>query len=206
MPRQSCTITWLPQIPQSFVASWFKSSRLCLLTQLRRRKFIHQMVSLVTTVWFLSLVNHSLSRTDICYRCWFFSLMGLQARVIEAFFQGHKLVLRLTKMYDSSHGNHNPFKTFAQWYIGKPIGITTQAFWYPRWFWKFLSSKAASTAYSSLLSTGPGWSYGSLVPLAASEVLWLRYKFVLLPSATFHCLIWLASLLKKDSRSYMQYY
>ena len=52
-----------------------------------------------------------------------FPLMGLQARVIEAFFQDFKLVLRCTKIYDFSHGNHDAFKTFARWYMGKPIGI-----------------------------------------------------------------------------------
>lgn len=54
------------------------------------------------------------------------SLMGLQARVIEAFFQCQSLVLHPTKMYDSSHGNPNAFKTFAQWYMGKPMGDCTQ--------------------------------------------------------------------------------
>lgn len=57
-----------------------------------------------------------------------FSLMGLQARVIEAFFHGENLVLRPTKMYDFSHGNSDAFKSLAQWYIlGEPIGDTTQA-------------------------------------------------------------------------------
>ncbi|GKZ81077.1 hypothetical protein AnigIFM56816_005588 [Aspergillus niger] len=77
-----------------------------MLTQLRRRKFIHEMVSPVLI----------------------FSLMGLQARVIEAFFHGENLVLRPTKMYDFSHGNSDAFKSLAQWYIlGEPIGDTTQA-------------------------------------------------------------------------------
>ena len=52
--------------------------------------------------------------------------MGLQARVIEAFFQGQNLVLRPTKMYDFSHGNPDAFKTFAQWYMGKPMGDCTR--------------------------------------------------------------------------------
>lgn len=87
------------------------------------------MVSPVTTASFLSLVNHLSHFPVLTYmlQVLIFSLMGVQARVIEAFFQGHKLVLRPTKMYDFSHGNHNAFETFAQWYIGKPIGITTQA-------------------------------------------------------------------------------
>ncbi|PYH65242.1 uncharacterized protein BO88DRAFT_349124 [Aspergillus vadensis CBS 113365] len=77
-----------------------------MLTQLRRRKFIHEMVSPVLI----------------------FSLMGLQARVIEAFFQDQNLVLRPTKMYDFSHGNSDAFKSLAQWYIlGEPIGDTTKA-------------------------------------------------------------------------------
>ncbi|PYI02944.1 hypothetical protein BO78DRAFT_432520 [Aspergillus sclerotiicarbonarius CBS 121057] len=76
-----------------------------MLTQLRRQKFIHQMVTPVLI----------------------FSLMGFKARVIEAFFRDGTLVLRPTKLYDFSHGNHNAFKIFAQWYIGKPIGITTEA-------------------------------------------------------------------------------
>lgn len=54
------------------------------------------------------------------------SLMGFQPRVIEAFFQGQHLVLRPTKLYDFTHGNPNAFKTFAQWYMGKPIGNTMQ--------------------------------------------------------------------------------
>lgn len=54
--------------------------------------------------------------------------MGLQARVIEAFFHGENLVLRPTKMYDFSHGNSDAFKSLAQWYIlGEPSGDTTQA-------------------------------------------------------------------------------
>ncbi|RAK98796.1 uncharacterized protein BO80DRAFT_386874 [Aspergillus ibericus CBS 121593] len=76
-----------------------------MLTQLRRQKFIHQMVTPVFII----------------------SLMGFQARVMEAFFRDGKMVLRPTKLYDFSHGNHNAFKILAQWYIGKPIGITTLA-------------------------------------------------------------------------------
>ncbi|RJE18337.1 hypothetical protein PHISCL_09326 [Aspergillus sclerotialis] len=72
-----------------------------MLTQLRRQKFMHQMVTPVLV----------------------FSLMGLQTRVIEAFFDTHQLVLRPIKLYDFSHGNRNAFKTFAEWYIGKPIEI-----------------------------------------------------------------------------------
>lgn len=55
-----------------------------------------------------------------------FSLMGLQARVIEAYFRDQTLVLRLTKMYDFTHGNTAAFKTFVQWYMGEPVGDTVQ--------------------------------------------------------------------------------
>ncbi|KAJ5542600.1 hypothetical protein N7535_005022 [Penicillium sp. DV-2018c] len=75
-----------------------------MLTQLRMSKFLHQFVTPVLI----------------------FSLMGFQARVIEAFFKDDKLVLRLTKFYDFSHGNRNAFKTFALWWLGNPVGTTTQ--------------------------------------------------------------------------------
>ncbi|PWY83812.1 hypothetical protein BO94DRAFT_557654 [Aspergillus sclerotioniger CBS 115572] len=75
-----------------------------MLTQLRRQKFIHQLVTPVLM----------------------FSLMGFQARVIEAFFRDDKLVLRPTKLFDFTHGNDNAFKTLALWYMGNPLEITTQ--------------------------------------------------------------------------------
>ncbi|OJI83289.1 hypothetical protein ASPTUDRAFT_124473 [Aspergillus tubingensis CBS 134.48] len=76
-----------------------------MLKQYWRAKYIHSMVSPVLV----------------------FSLMGLQARVIEAFFQGQELIIRPTKLYDFSHGNPSAFKTFTQWYMGRPIGDTTKA-------------------------------------------------------------------------------
>lgn len=52
------------------------------------------------------------------------SLMGFRPRVIEAYFKDNRLVLRPTKLYDFTHGNDAAFKTFAQWYLGSPIGDT----------------------------------------------------------------------------------
>ncbi|KAK2805794.1 hypothetical protein FQN50_006070 [Emmonsiellopsis sp. PD_5] len=76
-----------------------------MLTQFWKTQFIHQMVSPVLI----------------------FSLMGHQARVIEAYFQDRILYLRPTKMYDFSHRNPEAFKTFVQWYMGSPIGDTVLA-------------------------------------------------------------------------------
>ncbi|KAF7122064.1 hypothetical protein CNMCM5793_000019 [Aspergillus hiratsukae] len=76
-----------------------------MLTQFWKARFIHQMVSPVLII----------------------SLMGLKARVIEAYFDGQTLVMRPTKMYDFTHGNNAAFKIFAQWYMGAPVGDTVQA-------------------------------------------------------------------------------
>ncbi|KNG91726.1 hypothetical protein ANOM_000216 [Aspergillus nomiae NRRL 13137] len=73
-----------------------------MLAQLMKRQFVHQMVSPVLII----------------------SLMGLKARVIEAFFKDQRLVVRPTKMYDFTHGNDAAFKVFVQWYMGQPIGDT----------------------------------------------------------------------------------
>ncbi|KAA8641642.1 hypothetical protein EYZ11_006838 [Aspergillus tanneri] len=77
-----------------------------MLTQLWKARFIRQMVSPVLIL----------------------SLMGLKARVIEAYFRDHTLILRPTKIYDFTHGNNAAFKTFVQWYMGQPIGNTVEAF------------------------------------------------------------------------------
>ncbi|KAE8328515.1 hypothetical protein BDV39DRAFT_174102 [Aspergillus sergii] len=76
---------------------------------------------MLTQLWNLRFIHHMVSPVLI------FSLMGLKVRVIEAFFQDQRLVLRPTKLYDFTHGNDAAFKVFAQWYMGKPIGDTIQA-------------------------------------------------------------------------------
>ncbi|EGE77889.2 hypothetical protein BDDG_00826 [Blastomyces dermatitidis ATCC 18188] len=55
------------------------------------------------------------------------SLMGFKARVLEVYFEDETLVVRPTKLYDFTHGNDAAFKTFTQWYHGKPIGDTVRA-------------------------------------------------------------------------------
>lgn len=50
-----------------------------------------------------------------------FSFMGPQhARVIEAYMDGHTVVVRPTKLYDLRTKDEAAFKTLVQWYLGKP--------------------------------------------------------------------------------------
>ncbi|KAH8427082.1 uncharacterized protein LDX57_004800 [Aspergillus melleus] len=54
-----------------------------------------------------------------------FSFMGPQhARVIEAYMDGRTLVVRPTKLYDLRTKDAAAFKSFAQWYYGKPRAPT----------------------------------------------------------------------------------
>ncbi|KAE8406284.1 hypothetical protein BDV37DRAFT_62097 [Aspergillus pseudonomiae] len=54
-----------------------------------------------------------------------FSFMGPQhARVIEAYMEGHTVVVRPTRLYDLRTKDTAAFKTFAQWYFGKPRAPT----------------------------------------------------------------------------------
>lgn len=54
-----------------------------------------------------------------------FSLMGPQhARVIEAYLEGHTVVVRPTKLYDLRTKDVDTLKLFAQWYFGKPRAPT----------------------------------------------------------------------------------
>lgn len=47
--------------------------------------------------------------------------MGPQhARVIEAYMDGHTVVVRPTKLYDLRTKDEAAFKTLVQWYLGKP--------------------------------------------------------------------------------------
>ncbi|KAL4783196.1 hypothetical protein BJX76DRAFT_330613 [Aspergillus varians] len=55
-----------------------------------------------------------------------FSFTGVQhARVIEAYFDGTSLVVRPTKLYDLREKDALAFRTFAQYFFGKAIGLTT---------------------------------------------------------------------------------
>ncbi|OJJ71235.1 hypothetical protein ASPBRDRAFT_66227 [Aspergillus brasiliensis CBS 101740] len=47
-------------------------------------------------------------------------------RVIEAYYNGQKLVVRYTKSYDFTTLNMAGFKTFAQWFLGNPVGDTSK--------------------------------------------------------------------------------
>ena len=54
-----------------------------------------------------------------------FSFVGPQhARVIEAYMVDHTVVVRPTKLYDLRTKDVAAFKTFAQWYFGKPRAPT----------------------------------------------------------------------------------
>ncbi|KAL5336129.1 hypothetical protein BJX70DRAFT_400941 [Aspergillus crustosus] len=54
-----------------------------------------------------------------------FSFMGVQhARVIEAYFNGTQLVVRLTKLHDLRTKDAQAFMAFGQLYFGKAIGST----------------------------------------------------------------------------------
>ncbi|RAK89620.1 hypothetical protein BO79DRAFT_172117 [Aspergillus costaricaensis CBS 115574] len=55
-----------------------------------------------------------------------FSLNRQRPRVIEAYYDGQKLVLRHTKSYDFTNLDKAEFKTFAQWFLGDPIGDTSK--------------------------------------------------------------------------------
>ncbi|KAK1147560.1 hypothetical protein N8T08_000902 [Aspergillus melleus] len=54
-----------------------------------------------------------------------FSFIGPQhARIIEAYVEGHTVVVRPTKLYDLRNKDAAVFKTFARWYFGKPRAPT----------------------------------------------------------------------------------
>ncbi|KAE8151676.1 hypothetical protein BDV25DRAFT_128574 [Aspergillus avenaceus] len=55
-----------------------------------------------------------------------FSLNRRHPRVIEAYFDGRELLVRRTKAYDFTYMNADGFKTFAQWFMGNPIGDTSE--------------------------------------------------------------------------------
>ncbi|KAL4912051.1 hypothetical protein BDW62DRAFT_216632 [Aspergillus aurantiobrunneus] len=71
-----------------------------MLTQLKKQRFSHHMVSPYVQVMVISLVE-------------------MKARVIELYFSKGTLVVRPTKLYDFTHRNNAAFKTLAQWYLGK---------------------------------------------------------------------------------------
>ncbi|PYH95508.1 hypothetical protein BO71DRAFT_473945 [Aspergillus ellipticus CBS 707.79] len=54
------------------------------------------------------------------------SLNRRHPRVIEAYFDGKELLIRHTKPYDFTVLNAAGFKTFAQWFLGNPIGDTSK--------------------------------------------------------------------------------
>ncbi|KAE8153591.1 hypothetical protein BDV25DRAFT_149140 [Aspergillus avenaceus] len=77
-----------------------------MIAHLRRGRFIDHMVSPIMA----------------------FSLVGPQhARVIETYMEGHNVVVRRTKLYDLRTKDAAAFKTFAQWYFGKPRAPTGQS-------------------------------------------------------------------------------
>lgn len=45
---------------------------------------------------------------------------------MEAYFDGQELLIRRTKSYDFRFLNIAGFKTFTQWFLGNPIGITSR--------------------------------------------------------------------------------
>ncbi|KAI9043624.1 uncharacterized protein KD926_003394 [Aspergillus affinis] len=54
-----------------------------------------------------------------------FSFMGPQhARIIEAYMEGHTVVVRPTKLYDLRNKDAVAFKKFTRWYFGKPRAPT----------------------------------------------------------------------------------
>ncbi|RAH47561.1 uncharacterized protein BO95DRAFT_472253 [Aspergillus brunneoviolaceus CBS 621.78] len=55
-----------------------------------------------------------------------FSLNQRHPRVMEAYFDGQELLIRRTKSYDFRFLNIAGFKTFTQWFLGDPIGITSR--------------------------------------------------------------------------------
>lgn len=50
------------------------------------------------------------------------SLHGLRLRILEAYFDGHEVVVRRIAAFDFSFMNYVGFKTFAQWFHGQPKG------------------------------------------------------------------------------------
>ncbi|PLB51481.1 hypothetical protein P170DRAFT_453197 [Aspergillus steynii IBT 23096] len=55
-----------------------------------------------------------------------FSMNRRHPRVIEAYFDGQELLMRRTSSYDFTFLNADGFKTFAQWFLGGPIGDTSR--------------------------------------------------------------------------------
>lgn len=70
---------------------------------LRRARFIDHMVAPILTLSFLGPQH---------------------ARVIETYMEGHTVVVRKTKLYDLRTKDAAAFKTFAQWFLGKPRAPT----------------------------------------------------------------------------------
>ncbi|KAH8424946.1 uncharacterized protein LDX57_002692 [Aspergillus melleus] len=54
------------------------------------------------------------------------SLNGSRARVLEAYFDGERLVVRRTRPYDFADGDMGTFKTLARWYLADAVGDTGQ--------------------------------------------------------------------------------
>ncbi|RAK98448.1 uncharacterized protein BO80DRAFT_503946 [Aspergillus ibericus CBS 121593] len=67
-----------------------------------------------------AFVNHMIAPVLL------FSMNRRHPRVLEAYFDGYELVIRHTKTYNFTFMNVAGFKTFAQWWVGNPVGDTTK--------------------------------------------------------------------------------
>jgi hypothetical protein len=52
------------------------------------------------------------------------SLLGKHVRAIEAYFDGHHLVLRCTPLYSFRDDPSTTLKDLTEWYMGAPVGNT----------------------------------------------------------------------------------
>ncbi|KKK26754.1 hypothetical protein ARAM_007640 [Aspergillus rambellii] len=102
-----------------------------MIAHLRRARFIDHMVAPVSLPCiFLPLLSIQVDLKFNRLPCsvMAFSFMGPQhARVIEAYVEGHTVVVRPTKLYDLRTKDAAAFQSFAQWYFGKPCAPTGQS-------------------------------------------------------------------------------
>lgn len=50
--------------------------------------------------------------------------MGKRGRVIEGYFDGERLIMGCTDLYDLRNNTAMALKDFAEWYLGDPVGNT----------------------------------------------------------------------------------
>ncbi|PKY07860.1 hypothetical protein P168DRAFT_286044 [Aspergillus campestris IBT 28561] len=73
-----------------------------MLGQMRKRRFLHHMIAPILLI----------------------SFMGKRGRVIEGYFDGERLIMGCTDLYNMRDQTAMALKDFAEWYLGQPTGDT----------------------------------------------------------------------------------